>query len=248
MSRRSRLTDVASVRGPVASRGAGPTRRDRDPLLSLAGLAPGRLCAQWDIPAGIWLAARRRSPDARPALRLYRLDPDPAAGSGVIFFADGPEGLRRIDAREGVFVAEFGLLHPDGRLDRLAASHPAAVPASAESRDLSLAIVDVRNPPPVGAAPPPPGSKFLRLFAHGRHPQPRIRADRRRAGHPAAPATTATPVLVADAPDATPSLSAAGLEGGAAGWPLALRAHRNAVDSAPRSDFLFPASDSRIPA
>jgi hypothetical protein len=49
-------------------------------------------------------------------------------------------------------------------------------------------------------------------------------------------------------PDAALSLSAAGLEGGAAGWPLALRSHRSAVDPAPRADFLFSVSDSRIPS
>lgn len=244
MSRRPRSTDHASARGPAAPCGAG---RDRTSYLGLVGLGPGRLCAQWDIPGGVWASARRRSPDTRPSLRLYRLDPEGLAGSGAILFVDGSEGIRRIDAREGVFVAEFGLLHPDGRFDRLAASHPAAVPSAAESNDLSLAIVDVRAPPAVAAAPSYPATRFLRLFANARHPQWRIRPDRRRPVPSGAPPAPPAPVLVADVPDAALSLSAAGLEGGAAGWPLALRAHRNAVHSVPLPAVLLPVSDSRIP-
>lgn len=231
MSRRPSLTDVSSGHGPAGRRGAVRARRDLDPFLVLTGLGPGRLCAQWGIPATAWDAARRRSPETRPALRLYRLDLDGPVGSGVILFVDGPEGLRRIDAREGVFVAEFGLLHPDGRLDRLAASRPAAVPSAVESDDLSLAIVDVKNPPLVDAVRPHPDSQFLRLFSRGRHPQPKIRPDRRRAGHAVAHPPSVTPAVAAEAPYALPSLSGAGLEGRAAGWPLALR-HGDAPASA----------------
>lgn len=223
MSRRPRSTDHAPARNPAAPCGAGGAGRDRTSYLGLVGLGPGRLCAQWDIPGGVWASARRRSPDSRPALRLYRLDPEGLAGSGAILFVDGSEGICRIDAREGVFVAEFGLLHPDGRFDRLAASHPAAVPAAAESNDLSLAIVDVRSPPAVGAAPSHPAARFLRLFTNARHPQWRIRPDRRRTGPSSVPPAPPAPILASDMPDATPSLSGTGIGDRAAGWPLALR-------------------------
>ncbi len=213
-------------RDRAASLPAGPA-----PCLVLSGLAPGRLCAQWDVtgsPDG-----RRRS-RGRLALRLYRLDTEDRAPTGVLIFIDPPAGLRTIDARAGVFVAEIGMLQPDGRLDRLAASAPVPVPAAAESADLGLLIIDVRSPPP---EPPraPPGARFLRLFSRGRH-EPRTHRHGAPQSIPPVPAPPGPGAFAATAgpPSVPPAESGAHSAEADAGWPLALRPIPGGLDGGGR--------------
>lgn len=211
--------------GPAPPPGTG-----RPASLFLAGVAPGRLCALWSVPEPAWRRAAARAPQGRAALRLYRLDTRDPVPAGTVIFIDSPEALRTLDVREGVFVAEVGMLHRDGRMDRLAASGPATVPAAGESCDTSLAILDVRDPPPPSRPHPLTASRFLRLFVRGRHPQPVVHRSHGRAdavhAAPLAPST-------ADVPATTPALAPAPSGGHAAdplsGWPLLLRGGRPAA-------------------
>jgi hypothetical protein len=215
------------ARRPIAGRDrAAPGPSGPAPFLVLTGLAPGRLCAQWDV------TGPPRDQDGRLALRLYRLDTGDRHPPGVLLFVDDPAGLRAIDAREGVFVAEIGMLQPDGWLERLAASAPAPVPAAAESADLGLLIIDVRAPPPE-PHPTPPGARFLRLFSRGRHAR-RIRRplDAYPSAAMPAPPDTGTFAVAADPPSDPPTASGAHSTEADTGWPLALRSIPDAGRSA----------------
>ena len=206
---------------------------DLPPCLLLTGIAPGRLCALWSVPPAAWRRAMARAPRGRAALRLYRLDVADRNPPGTVLFIDGPGTLRMLDVREGVFVAEVGVLRPDGRMDRLAASGPATVPAADESADMSLAIVDVRHPPPEGPPSPLSAARFLRLFALGRHPQPVVRRGSARADA-ARPAGSIPAVGPLPEPGpVVPQAPSGGHETDAeSGWPLPCRRRRAGAEDA----------------
>lgn len=229
MTERPRPT--ADRTGPVpdgTAMGCDGGATDLLPRLLLTGIAPGRLCALWSVPAAAWRRALARAPRGRAALRLYRVDASDRNPPGTVLFIDGPGALRTLDVREGVFVAEVGVLRPDGRMDRLAASDPATVPAAEESPDISLAIVDVRHPPQEGPPTPLPAARFLRLFALGRHPQPSVRRG------PARPAGSVPAVGQYPEPGpVVPQAPSGGHETDAeSGWPLACRRRRTGAEDA----------------
>lgn len=165
---RTRATRAADDFGAAdAPPGAGP-----DPHLVLTGLAPGRLCAYWTLPPRAWAAGADRTA-AQPALALYRLDSGASDPHGMLVFIEARDGLRRIEARDGTFVAELGMLHPDGGWTRLAASEPTGVPAAAESPGCEVRILDVRFPSPGRPPSRPEGiDRFLSDFRRNRHRRP----------------------------------------------------------------------------
>jgi len=137
--------ELSSLRTVPATDRPGTGRNSA--IFEITGLAPGRLCAYWSISSDTWEAATGGAGDGRPALLLYSLVPGVSRPHGMVLFIDTREGMRRLDTRDGRFVAELGRLDGMGAWVRWAASGPVAVPAAKAQNGHEVRLIDIRQAP-----------------------------------------------------------------------------------------------------